>query len=207
MGNKIIKHKGSQTNLAVRVKTELGLSKSLNDLIYCDTEPSFALLRRDYGETDVRLMLLAKIQLMLKRVGGSLNDEQIEYFINDVILKEFYHYNISDINLIERRISGLKIYGSVKIQDIISQFELYDLERTEMAMARSKNKDQETELKTRAVIPVEVMDNLHSMLDSKIKKDKVDKIENPPPLSKKAKKELAKKIEELKLMYPDMNKK
>ena len=152
-------------------------------------------------------MLLAKIQLMLKRVGGSLNDEQIEYFINDVILKEFYHYNISDINLIERRISGLKIYGSVKIQDIISQFELYDLERTEMAMARSKNKDQETELKTRAVIPVEVMDNLHSMLDSKIKKDKVDKIENPPPLSKKAKKELAKKIEELKLMYPDMNKK
>lgn len=200
---KIVKHKESQTGLSIRVKTELGLSKSLNDLIYCDTEPSFALLRRDHGDTDVRLMLLSRIQLMLKRVGGSLNDEQIEYFINDVILKEFYHYNISDINLIERRISGLKIFGSVKIQDIISQFEAHDLERTEMAMIRSKDKDSETELKTRAVIPKEVMDNLHKMINSKIKKEKVDKLENPPPLSKEARESNDDKIEELKRRFPD----
>jgi len=66
--DKIVKRKGSQISLLTRSK-QLGLSKTLNELIYCDSEPSFALLRKDYGETDVRLMLLQRVQLLLKRVG------------------------------------------------------------------------------------------------------------------------------------------
>lgn len=201
---KIIKHNESQKSLALRTKDELGVSNTLNDLIYCDTEPSFALLRRDHGKTDVRLMLLAKMQLMLKRVGGALNDEQVEYLIDDILLKEFWYYNISDLNLIERRIASLKIYGKVKIQDIVSVLEAYDVERTKMAMHRKDVEDKDTEAKNTASIPPEVKERLHAMLDRKIIKGKVDKINNPPPLSDEAIKANADRLRKIKKQFPNL---
>ncbi len=177
------------------VKNAGKLSKRATSLmeVWESNELSFAQIKLLRGEKEVKSILAVEIAIMVDLLKADVQDRQMIYMV-EIILKDFYHYTISDLTALTSRLAKNNPYGKPVLQNILHELNQYSVEKDEFAVTQrikecSKHKIEHPN--------EDKFFKMYQRLKNKTKKPEMDQKQK----DQNAIKENQVKIEEMKKLY------